>query len=117
MTGPVIRRGEVWWVSFARAVGGEIRKTRPAIVVSNNRANEALNRVQVVPLTSRVDRVYPGECLVTLEEETRKALANQIATVDKGRCQSRAGVIGDKSLQEVERAIAVQLGLSVAGRR
>lgn len=117
MTGPVIRRGEVWWVSFTGAIGSEIRKTRPAIVVSNNRANEALDRLQVVPLSSRVDRVYPGECLVLFEGETRKALASQIATVDKARCGSRAGFVGDKGMQEVERAIAVQLGLTFAGRR
>ncbi|MBM3748009.1 MAG: type II toxin-antitoxin system PemK/MazF family toxin, partial [Acidobacteria bacterium] len=45
-------RGEVWWVSFDPSLGGEVRKTRPAVIVSTDAANCALNRVQVVPLTS-----------------------------------------------------------------
>jgi mRNA interferase MazF len=54
------RRGEVWWVAFDSSLGGEIKKTRPAIVVSNDAANRMLKRVQVVPLTSKVQRLYPG---------------------------------------------------------
>ena len=53
-----MRRGEVWWINFDPSVGGEICKTRPTVIISNNAANEHLNRVQVVPLTSNVDRVY-----------------------------------------------------------
>jgi len=52
-----VRRGEVWWVDFDPAVGSEIRKTRPATNVSNDIANAALNRVQVVPLN---EQYWPG---------------------------------------------------------
>ena len=61
-----MRRGEVWWVDFDPSRGGEIRKRRPAIIVSNDTANAALNRVQVVPLTSNTGRLYPSEAIVTV---------------------------------------------------
>jgi mRNA interferase MazF len=111
VTGPDIRRGDVWWVTFRGAVGGEIRKTRPAIVVSNNRSNEILNRVQIVPLTTKINRVAPSETLVEVEGQTRKAMANQLDTVDKSRCLSRAGRIDDDDIARVENAIIFQLGL------
>ncbi|MGX6960042.1 MAG: type II toxin-antitoxin system PemK/MazF family toxin [Rickettsia endosymbiont of Pentastiridius leporinus] len=56
-----MKRGEVWWVSFDPSIGREINKTRPAIIISNDAANEALNRVQIIPLTSNVSRCYAWE--------------------------------------------------------
>jgi mRNA interferase MazF len=108
-----IERGEVYWIAFDPGVGGEIQKTRPAIVLSNNAANLALNRVQVVPITSKTDRLYPGEALIELKGEKRKAMASQLATASKLRFGSKLGTIGVEDLARVEAAIAVQLGLSL----
>jgi mRNA interferase MazF len=108
---PFPRRGEVWLVAFDASVGGEIQKTRPAVVVSNDTANAVLNRVQVVPVSSRVSRLYPAETYVSLNGERRKAMADQIATASKRRLQRRLDMLAPEDLAAVERIVRVQLGL------
>ena len=101
----------MWWVSFDSSVGGEIRKTRPAIVLSNNAANAALNRVIVVPLTSQTAKLYPGEAMVTFNGESSKAKADQIATASKQRLRVKAGSLSSADLAAVEKAVLLQLGI------
>jgi mRNA interferase MazF len=105
-------RGEVWWVNFDPSLGGEMQKTRPAVIVSNDAANRNMNRLQVVPITSNVSRIYPCEAAIDLNGEARKAMADQIATVSKQRLGPKAGELSRQDMQAVERAIRVQLGLS-----
>lgn len=109
-----MQRGEVWWVNFDPSVGGEIRKKRPAIIISNDAANKYLNRVQVVPLTSKIGRVYPSEALVTLQGRQSKAMADQLTTVSKLRLIDRDGSLTNTDMRKVEHAVKVQLGLSAA---
>jgi len=106
-----MKRGEVWWINFDLSVGGEIRKKRPAVIVSNNAANQFLNRIQVVPLTSSVGKLYPSETYVTLRGKKAKAMADQLTTVSRKRLINKAETVSKNEMEDIERTIIIQLDL------
>ncbi|MEQ7155639.1 type II toxin-antitoxin system PemK/MazF family toxin [Brevundimonas aurifodinae] len=105
------RRGDVWWVDFDPSVGTEVQKTRPAVVVSNDRANSALNRFQVVPLTTNLKKFYAGNAHVTISGRQSRAMADQLFTAARERFGRRLGRLSGDDMLSVDDAIRVQLAL------
>jgi mRNA interferase MazF len=106
-----MKRGEIWWVDFDPSIGSEVKKRRPAVIISNDASNAAQSRVQVVPLMSASGRIYPWEAPVQLGRTPSKAMADQVRTVAKAGLSSRAGATSARELRAIENAVRFQLGL------
>ncbi len=105
------KRGEVWWINFDPSVGEEITKKRPAVIVSNDISNKYLKRYQVVPISSRSDKIYPTETKISLEKVSGKAMADQITTVSELRFIEKAGKVSVIEMKAIEYVIKMQLNL------
>jgi mRNA interferase MazF len=111
-----ITRGDIVRVRLDPCEGREIRKTRPAVVLSNRAACRFDSVVQVVPITALPDRpLRPYEARIETEtsglEKQSRAVANQIRTVAKHRIVKRLGLLSPTDLGELDRAVSIQLGL------
>jgi mRNA interferase MazF len=111
-----LERGSVVRVRLDPVEGSEIRKTRPAVVVSNAVACRFDSVVQVVPATALPDReLRPYESRVDgpgsgLTKPSR-LVANQIRTVSKGRIEAVLGRIAAEEQRQLDRALRIQLAL------
>ena len=106
------RRGDVYWVTLDPALGSEIRKTRPAVVISNDSCNAHGARVVVLPITSNVTSLYPGEARIHVRGRPARVLGDQIRSIDKARLRARIGSVNRGELHEVEAAVLITLGFS-----
>ncbi|MDL2363287.1 MAG: type II toxin-antitoxin system PemK/MazF family toxin [Patescibacteria group bacterium] len=115
--GSNILRGHIYWVTFDPTVGSEIRKTRPALVISNNVANRYASTVTVIPLTSNTSQVRPFEVLITAPsgglDKDSKAKADQIRTVDKQRLSTEplGGPVSNEILVNLTEALKIHLDI------
>jgi len=107
------RRGDVYWVNLDPVVGTEIKKTRPAVVVSNDSCNRFGTRVVVLPITSNVDSLYPGEASVDVKGKPGRALGDQIRSVDKARLKSRASTLTADEMARIDEALSITLALPI----
>lgn len=111
MAGLRPKRGDVWWVVLDPAVGSEIKKTRPAVVVSNDSCNAYGSRVVVMPLTSNVTTLYPGEAAVRAGNRPARALGDQLRSIDKTRLGKRIGRLNASELEAIDDALRITLDL------
>ena len=106
-----IKRGDVFWVSFDPSISGEIKKKRPAVVVSTDKANPYLNRVVVIPFSSKISRIYPSEARISFQDKESKAMADQIRTISKRRLISKIGSLPWEEMKKIENKIKLFLEL------
>lgn len=109
------KRGEIWQVFFDPAIGGEIRKSRPALIVSNDYHNQRMRTVTVLPITDRGEFVFPVE--VFLSQKTpglmkdSKIKSHQIRTIDKSRMSRLLGTIPEELWKDIEKSLKIHLGM------
>lgn len=110
------RRGEIYLVNFGPTVGSEIRKTRPALVLQNDIANRHSPITIVAAISSKFDdTLYPTEVLIASPEGGLSvdsvALLNQIRSIDRQRLTKRLGTVRPATMERIERAMQISLGL------
>ena len=88
----MVARGEVYWVNLEPTIGTEIKKTRPALVVSPDDLNAALPRVIIAPITSKGQPLGCRPEIVFVGKKAR-ILLDQIRSVDKHRLTGKMGEI------------------------
>lgn len=111
---PSPRRGDVWIVSLDPAIGHEIQKTRPAVIVTNNTYNRHNWVVLVVPLTAHDKAEYDQVLIQPPEGGLSKksvTLPDQLRAVDRGRLVRRLGRLKPKTMLELNDSLRIVLDL------
>lgn len=106
------KRGEIYWVDLDPSIGGETKKNRPGLIVSNNIGNEVSSVIMVAPITSKVKNVHPFEVKISLNGKTAKIMLNQCKALDKSRLKNKIDIVSAHTMGEVEEAIKIVFGLS-----
>jgi mRNA interferase MazF len=113
-------RGEIWQVDLDPARGNEANKQRPAVIVSNDRANATATRlgsgvVTVVPVTSNVTKIYPFQVFLSAATTglivDSKAQAEQIRSIATERLRRRIGRVSTAELTQIDQAMRLHLEL------
>ena len=109
-----MKRGEIWLVDFNPTRGAEIKKIRPAIIISNDMNNQHASTITVVPVSDKGEKIYPVEVELLSEKiglkKESKAKCQQIRTVDKSRFKKLLGVVSKTELQKLQQAASIHLG-------
>jgi mRNA interferase MazF len=112
-----IKRGEIFLAALGPVLGKEISKTRPVVIVSNDKNNEFSGTVTILPITSKnIEKIYFFEVFLprgsgNLPKDS-KVKADQIRTIDKSRIITPIGKLSKGEIEEIEKAIKIHLDLS-----
>lgn len=110
-----IKRGDVFLVNFDPTIGSETRKTRPAVVVSNDINNTHSPVISISPISSKIDRVYSFEVEIPAGigglTTRSKIMVNQTRAVDKLRLGKKTGDLPPEIMQSVNRALKLHYTL------
>lgn len=113
-----IRRGDIFYADLSPAIGSEQGGTRPVLIVQNNVGNYHSPTVIVAVLTSKTKKhlpthisIHSGEGNITMDSTV---LLEQLRTIDKFRLQKYVGSVSDDTMDRVDRAMLVSLGLNTA---
>ena len=113
-----IKRGAIISVDFEPTQESEIRKTRPAVVVSNEVANAKSSLLTVVPLTpKRLERIFPFEVFIERAlglTKPSKVLCDQVLSIDRNRVKEVLGKVSDSNIKKINSALALHLDLILA---
>jgi mRNA interferase MazF len=112
-----MKRGEIYYANLSPAVGSEMDKRRPVLIVSNDTNNRAATTVTILPITSNVSCVYPFEVLLNPDHsglpKPSKVQAQQVRTISKQRIQGKSvGTLSEELMQLVDAALKLHLGLN-----
>lgn len=109
------KRGEVYLVAFDPALGAEIQKTRPALILQNDIGNRLSPATIVAAITSNVMRRGPTTVLVSAPEGGLSVdlvvLLNQVRSIDRRRLERRLGALRPDTMERVDRSLQISLGL------
>jgi mRNA interferase MazF len=113
----VIGRGGIYWVDFHDSVGAEIRKCRPAVVVSSNGHNAHMRTVTVVPFSSPNTRVSLYEVAVPEgvvgDGRPSRLRTHQLRAVDKERLGRKMGTLPARLMRALEASLLEHLGIGI----
>ena len=110
------KKGEIYLVNFDPTIGHEVKKKRPALILSNNIHNQYSPLVTVAPLSSNTNKVYPFEIYVLKKltglNENSKIMIIQLRSIDKKRLLNKIGNIEDKEItNKINKIISEHFGL------
>ena len=99
--GMVIRQYEVYLINLDPAIGHEIQKTRPCLVISPDEMNNNIRTVIIAPMTTK-SHAYPTRIPVRFDKKSGWIVLDQIRTVDKARLVKKLGKISNKEIAAVK---------------